>query len=270
MATNSAGIAFLHRIDVGTITDPNDPAANLLSVTSTAEGDFEGWYMFNDTLRRVWRSVDTNLQEIVIQTPDPVRIDTFAILGHNFSDLAVVTLQANSVNDFTAPPIEVNLPVSPKNMVFMNDLGFELQYYKIKILDPLNDCGYIEIGRIAGGTRFEFTNCEDITDDFSISYVDYGQKLTNEGFSRPSNKKILARQLDATFAKMSTLAGQDDNYVGLLDLVDNVRTTLPFLTILDPSNPNLFLAWGLFIDLPTFDYTLLGYVEAKLRVEEVF
>jgi hypothetical protein len=267
---NATGIAFLHQIELGTISDPNDPNANLLSVTSTAAGDFEGWYMFTDTIRQVWRSVDTNLQEIVFKSDIPVRIDTLAILGHNFSNLAVVTLEANSINDFTAPPIQVNLTVSARNMVMLNDLGFDLQYYKLKILDPLNECGYIEIGRICGGTRFQFIECEDIKDDFSISYVDYGQKLTNEGFSRPANKKILARRLDASFAKMSTLAGQDDNYQGLLSLIDNVRTTLPFLTILDPGNPTLFLAWTEFEDLPSFEFTINGYVEAKLRVEEVF
>ena len=269
MATQK-GITFLHKITVGTIPDPNNPAQNFLSATSTAAGDFAGEFMFTDTLRQVWRSTDTTQQEIVIQSDFPVRIDTFAILGHNFSSNAVVTFEANSVNDFSSPPISVNMTVTERNMVLLQDLGFEFEFYKITILDPTNECGFIEIGRLAGGLNFQFSNNEDITDNFSIGSVDFSQQIQTEGFNRPSNSKVLADTLNATFAKISTKSGQDDNFQGLRTLIDNVKTTRPFLTILDPNNVSLLIMWGQFMEIPTFNFTINNFVTANIRIQEVF
>lgn len=266
------GISFLDQIKVGEISNPNNPGENLVSITSTADGDFDAVNLFTDPLRHVWRSTDTLTQEIIIKTTTAITIDTFAIMGHNFSELAVVTLEANTFNDFTSPPISIGIPVTPKNMVLTENLGFDMQYYKLTIVDPGNPCGYIEIGRIAGGISNIFLGGkENITDAFTVTLDDKSQSLTNEGFSRPSNSKILIRRLNGIISKMETKDGKDNsNYLKLLDVVCNVKTNRPFVFILDRGDPTLFLGWMEFTTLPTFSFTVNELTNATLSMEEVF
>ena len=49
-------------------------------------------------------------------------------------------------------------------------------YYRFRILDPSNPCGFIEIGRIVAGLSFTFENDEDISDEISVQPEDLAYK----------------------------------------------------------------------------------------------
>src|SRR4051812_11265271 len=100
----SQGVSFLYKFDLGN-RNISQPGANILSVTSTATGDFDKANLTTESLRQVWRSASIlTWQEIVIEAELSSNVDTFAILGHNFSPDAVIQIQANISNSFTAPP----------------------------------------------------------------------------------------------------------------------------------------------------------------------
>jgi len=269
--SNTQGISFLYEFDLGN-KHVDDPAQNILSVTSTAPGDFDPANMTSEATRERWRSSGVLVtQEIVWKAEQASNIDTFAILGHNFSEDAVIQLQANISNNFAAPPVTINIPWRKENIVWLNELGGEYEYYKISILDPTNPCGYIEIGRVIGGRAFTITNNEDIKDAFNIGKKDMADQMKTEGFFRQSNQRIKVRTLSASFAKLETKLGlSNENFLGLREMFDYVGETVPLLTILDRNNPDLFTAWGQFDSIPSESFTTNEFMTSSFKFSEVF
>ena len=268
---NTTGISFLYEFDLGN-KHIDDPAQNILSVTSTKEGDFLPEYLTSDSTRERWRSDGVlAIQEIIMKAEIKSNIDTFAILGHNLTEEATILLQANISNNFAAPPVNINIPWRKENIVWLSELGDEYEYYKISILDPINPCGFIEIGKIFGGRAFTLTNNEDITDNFTIAKKDMADQMKTEGYFRQSNQRIKYRTLSGSFAKLETKDGStNENYLGLRDMFDYVGTSVPLLTIADRDNPDLFTAWGQFTAIPTESHTTNGFMTSSFKFDEVF
>lgn len=268
MATQ--GISFLHEFDLGNRNITN-PGVNILSVTSTATGDFDKANLTTDPLRQVWRSADVLAwQEIVIEAELDSEIDTFGILGHNFTEDAVVQLQANTVNNFVAPPVSITIPWAKANMVWTSSLGDVYSFYRVRVLDPTNPCGYIEIGRIVGGRALILTNNEDIVDDFDIEREDMAKSMRTEGFFRVSKENVKVKTLSVKFQKLHTEQGNNGNFVGLRDLYDNVGTTRPFLTVLNRFDPAFCSLWGQLKSLPPESFTVNQFMSQSIKIEENF
>ncbi|MDZ4810759.1 MAG: hypothetical protein SGI96_21190 [Bacteroidota bacterium] len=270
MSANTQGISFLHRFDLGN-RDLVDPGSNILYVSSTAVGDFDKANLTTESVRNVWRSADIlTEQEIIIRAELPSIIDTFSIIGHNLTPIAVVRLEANTSNNFVAPPVQVVIPWAKHTMVMTQNLGQTYEYYRLRILDPANPCGYIEVGRTIGGRAFTFTNNEDMEDDFDIAKDDNSERMKSEGFFRVSAERVKAKSLRFRFSKIRTDAPNDDNYNGLEDLFDHVGITKPFLTIIDRNDPTFNPIWGQMDRIPGFAYTVNRFASTSMTVQEVF
>lgn len=265
------GISFLYSFDLGN-KHVDDPLQNIISVTSTAAGDFSPANLTSESTRERWRSASVlTIQEIIIKAELASNIDTFALIGHNLTEDAVIQLQANISNNFLAPPVTINIPWRKGVISWLNELGDTYEYYKISILDPTNPCGYVEIGKIVGGRAFTLTNNEDIKDTFSIGKKDMADQMKTEGFFRQSNQRVKVRTLSASFAKLETKLGlSNENFLGLRDMFDNVGTTIPLLTVLDRGNPDLFTAWGQFDAIPTESFSINEFVNSSFKFDEVF
>lgn len=267
----SEGIKFLYRFSLGEY-DQVDPGSNVISVTSTAAGDFDKSHLTTTALRETWRSTGVSVaQEIVIQAndlTDPVNV--FAILNHNLTEDAVVTLYASATSSFASPALTLTFTWAEKHLALVQDFGTAYEYFKIKIIDPMNPCGYVEIGRIVAGAAFTMETDEDITDDFSIGSDDLAYKMKSEGFFRASNERVKVDKLGIKFDKLKTAPGENDNYVGLQTMVNFIGETLPFLTILDPEDPYFGLIWGQLDSMPTRSFTVNRYTSLSLTIQEVY
>lgn len=269
MSTKSS-ISFLYSFDLGN-RHVNIPQENILFVTSTAAGDFAVSNILTDSIRHKWRSTNVLVKhEIIIKAEKKSTIDCFAILGHNFSDSSIVTVQANIANNFLAPPVTKIVPYSPDNMMICTSFGGQYEYYKISILDVANECGFLEIGRVVGGRLLKLVNNEDITDNYQIGYKDMSETIKTQGYFRASNSNIIQRSLNANFSKLHTEFGQDTNFANLRVFFKTVKTIKPFLTILDYENPYKFNAWMQFTDIPDESFTVNDFVTFPLKLEEVF
>jgi hypothetical protein len=263
-------ISFLYTFDLGNKHIDN-PSQNILSVTSTGTGDFEVSNITTDSLRRTWRSATVlTEQSIVIKAEKKTNIDCFAILGHNFTESAVVKVQANISNNFVAPPVTKLLPYNKNIMMSVGEFGGEYEYYKVSILDPANPCGYVEIGKIVGGRLFQLQDNEDITDSYSVRKKDLSETMKTEGYFRQSNENIIQRELSCSFSKLRTDSPFGVNFENLVKMFETVKITKPFLTILDINNPYKLAIWGQLTDIPDESYSVLDYVNMPLRIEEVF
>lgn len=269
MALNKS-ISFLYSFDVGN-RHINNPSENILSVTSTAAGDFDVSNITTESTRRKWRSATAlTEQTIIIKAEKKTDIEVFAILGHNFTDAAVVRVQANISNNFAAPPVTMVIPWNKYIMMTANPFGGEYEYYKISILDPANPCGFLEIGRVVGGRLLQLVDNEDITDSYSVGKKDMSETMKTEGFFRQSNENIIVRTFTATFSKIYTTTGKDTNFKNLVKFFETVKITRPFLTILDMNDPYRFNIWGQLTDIPDESYGVNDFVNLPLKIEEVF
>ena len=155
--------------DIGTLTasseDPNFPASNTRN----------RWYT------RTWRSTSVAGTEwLKVDLGFPQRVAAFIIKFHNFTSGAVVKLQGNNADDWTAPGYEAVLPINQHIIVhFFNEMS--LQYWRVTIEDTSNSNGYIEIGRVFLGSYFEPTrnfvygNAFVIDDDSLLVMSEGGQ-----------------------------------------------------------------------------------------------
>lgn len=264
------GISFLYRFDLGN-KHIYDASEYVVSATSQAEGDFDRTNVLTDSVRQVWRSADVlTWQEIIIRAEEVSNIDTFAILGHNFSDSAVVQLQANISNNFLAPPVTITIPWREQNMVWLEELGSEYEYYKLRVLDPANPCGYLEIGRIVGGRALTLTGNEDISDNINIATQDYSEQMKTEGFFRHSNQRVKARTLSASTAKLDTKVGNNTNFQALRTMFRYVGISVPLLVVADRQDPELFTAWGQFDSIPSENWQTNGFATFNMKFSEMF
>ncbi len=265
------GIKFLFEFSVGA-PDPINPGVNVLSVTSTAAGDFNKANLTSNPLRETWRSADVDVaQEIILEANDlDTIVNVFAILNHNLSDTAVVTLKANISNSWAVPAFSSTFVWAEKHLVLLEDLQTAYRYFKITVLDPLNECGFIEIGAIRAGRAFTVTDDEDITDDISVEPNDLSYQTKTEGFFRASNERVQVDTLKMKFEKLSTQGGLNSNYVGFMDMIKSVGTTMPFLTVVDPGDPYFQLTWGQFISIPPRNLGINRYASFNMSIVEVY
>lgn len=269
MALNKS-IAFLYTFDLGNRHIDN-PSENILSVSSTAVGDFDVSNITTESTRRVWRSLNAlTEQSIVIKAEKKTNVGVFAILGHNFTESAVVRIQANISNNFVAPPVTKVLPYNKYIMMSTVPFGAAYEYYKISILDPANPCGFVEIGRVVGGNVLQLEDNEDITDSYSVGKKDLSETMKSEGYFRQSNENIIMRTFSASFSKIYTVNGKNTNFLNLRKFFETMKITRPFLTILDMNDPYRFNIWGQLTDIPDESYGINDFVNLPLKIEEVF
>lgn len=268
--TVKTSISFLYSFDLGN-RHIDVPTKNILSVTSTAAGDFSVANITTDSVRQKWRSATVlTKQEIIIKAEKKSDVNCFAILGHNFTDTALIQVQANISNSFLAPPVTKTAAWSKNNIIIPTAFGGEYQYYKISILDVANPCGYIEIGRIVAGRVLQLIKDEDITDQYKIGYKDLSETMKTQGYFRASNENIVQRTFDASFSKLHTEVGNDENFKSLRNFFHTVKTTKPFLTIMDYTDPYKFNMWGQLTDIPDESFTINDFVSFPIKIEEVF
>lgn len=267
---NTTGIKFLYTFTGGDY-DYTNPGANVLSVTSTAAGDHDKLNLTTPALRETWRSTDVNdWQEIVIATTDTtIDPDCFAILNHNLTSLVVVQVQGSQTTDFTGAPTLV-MQWTEKHMVLLADYGVAYRYWKFRILDPTNACGFIEIGAIRIGKTLTFTDNEDITDDITVQPSDKAFKTDTEGFFRQFAQRVIVNQLQVNFSKLKTVEGTSVNYPALADMFDTVGETFPFLTITDPGDQSFYMLWGCIDTLPSLTFGINRYADLQLTIQEQY
>jgi hypothetical protein len=270
MSANTTGIKFLYSFTAGDY-DYLNPGGNVVSVTSTAPGDHDKLNLTTPALRETWRSTGVaDFQEIVIATTDrTISPDCFAVLNHNLTSLAVVTVTGSQTLDFTGG-VEVAMLWTKKHMVLLQDYGVAYRYWRFKILDPTNGCGFIELGGIRIGKTLTFINNEDITDDISVTPSDKAYKTQTEGFFRAFNQRVIVNQVQVNFSQLITTSNGGDNYTALSTMFDAVGETFPFLTIVDPADQRFFMTWGVIDTLPSLTFGINRYLTAQLTIQEQY
>lgn len=135
-------IAYTNLIDAGTAptaltTDLLYPVANLQ----------------NQRLSKRWRSTTPTAQTIVIDLGSAQAVDTLAVLGHNLSGSAAVSVEAHTSDSWGTPALSaVSLTYDAGVILKYLSSAETYRYWRYTLDDPNNTGAYVEAGRLWLGT----------------------------------------------------------------------------------------------------------------------
>ena len=244
------------------------------TASSTQPGDFSANNLNTDIVEQQWRSA---LGQIVSQTLDcdtavsQVFIDTFAMLNHNLTTSAVVTLQGSAFADQHVVGVSINIPVTKTNIIYVAPYlpmtGY--RYWRLIINDPTNTvANQLAIGTIVFGASKIFQG-DNITDNVKMTKVHFADKVATEGYTDVMNDRALKRAVEMNFVNLRYANG---NYQALEEVMDLARTSLKCLWIPDPKVPTRFGVFAKMAEMPEEDHNNLGveadYVSLTIKVDE--
>jgi hypothetical protein len=250
---------------------------NNWTASSTAVGDFNVNNVNTDIVEQVWRSIVTTGVTLSSDTgvPQGTIIDTLAILNHNLTSSATVTLIGSNNPGHAPTGIVIPLEARANNLFYiaptLPSTGF--RYWRIAIDDATNPDGFLQIGAILYGTSQIFQG-ECFVDEIEFSLKDFADTVATEGFTNVANSRAIKRNVKLDFR---SLEANDRNFKILRDIFENIRTTLKCLWIPtpDPTDQEItakFATFGKIPVLPSERHNSKGrnidYVSMTIEVDE--
>lgn len=188
-------------------------------------------------------------------------IQAFAICGTlkdglRLSTSAVVKLQGNATDVWTAPTFEQTLTYNESCMAIFSTTGFSgagLRYWRLLITDASNALGYVELSNVYLGQVFEPAD-GTIQFPFNYGYVDLSRTERSEWGTAFSDIRQVTRDLDIKWNGITK-----DDVDTLHEFIKLYGTFAPFWICLDPNEvfSNEMQDWVLmcrfFGDIPDFN-----------------
>lgn len=246
---------------------------------STAAGDFSPFNLNTDIVEQVWRStVDSSISlDCDTERPQGVFLDTLAILEHNITTSASITLVGS--NDPTFGVIGVSIPLQARqddpNIFYiapeLPNTGY--RYWRLAIDDGTNPDGYIQIGTIVfGGADIFFGEC--FVDEVEYQLKDFTDSVQTEGFTNVNNSRAQKKNMRLDFRSLGYLRG---NFRMMRNMFRHERTVLKCLWIptpspLDQEYTARFAMFSKMVQIPTERHNNKGakadYVSFTIELDE--
>lgn len=237
----------------------------------TASGDRGINNVNTDIVEQVYRSLNTTITlQCDTQISQGIFNDTLAILGHNFTTSAIVTLQGSNDVSFSSIPLSETLFVETENMYWISEFLplTSYRYWRLLVNDSTNTDGYIEIGTIVFGPSIIF-NGECFTDQVVRRKTHFADRIRTEGYSAVSNDRALKRAVSLSFRKLNYLR---ENYGNLVSVIDIARTSLKCLWIPTPQYASRFAVFGKLSEIPVENHQAISetadYIDMDINVDE--
>jgi len=243
---------------------------------STATGDFNVNNLNTDIVEQIWRSDMGDIAGIELkcdtEIPQGVFLDTFAILGHNFTISASIQLQGSTTSNFATVNFSTDLSVirNHDNIYYIapNLPTASYRYWRVLITDITNAYGYLQVGTIVFGSSIIFQG-ECFVDQVFKSTRHFSDKVETEGFTNVSNDRALKYAVGLDFRSLRYNRGNYNNIRGVFDFA---RTSFKCLWIPTPQYPERFAVFGKLPQIPTEAHNNKGYdmdfIDFSIEVDE--
>ena len=174
----------------------------------------------------VWRTNGCTEESIVIDLGAPAAATLAALLEHNLSSAATVSLQANSADSWTSPPFSTSLDWHSSIIIkFFAQTSY--RYWRLVLADSANPDGYLQIGRLWLGDCFQ--PARDFSRDFSLRRVDPSEVSYGDSGSRVVS--------DRTPYRIATIKFPSTDEKDAFDqMIDAVGAGGDFIAALDPAS----------------------------------
>jgi len=234
------------------------------TASSQEPGDFDVNNLNSDIEELVFRTATGTVSglSLVCDAEQEVFLDTFAMLNHNLTTSATVTLQGSNNIGFAPVVFEENLLVETDRIFFVSPTLplTSHRYWRLLISDPTTTANFLEIGIVIfGSSRIMGEECT--TDNITITKRHFKNEFRTEGFTSASNDRALRKSMRFEFRQIAFDTG---DFTLLDDVMDFARTSLKCLWILDPSTASLitrFHAFGKIKDMPSQRHEVRGKAE---------
>lgn len=221
------------------------------TASSTEPGDFSVNNLNTDIVEQRWESA-SGVKSVVLtcdtEITQGILVDTLAILGHNLTTSATITVEGSDNGSFS--PVEQTFAVVPtrQNAYYIAPTFPTMQsrYWRLLISDPTNPNTSLQIGTIVFGTTIIFQG-ECFTDDVRRARKHFADKVATEGFTNATNDRALKRAIGLNFKFLKYRSG---NWRSLDNLFDVARTSLKCLWIPDPQDPTRFAVFAKLTTIP--------------------
>jgi hypothetical protein len=154
---------------------------------STEAFNYEASSVIDIRTLKTWHTTGCTSENVVFELDAAAEFDSIGIVNHNFTDDAVITIQANATDSWGAPSFEQVLTTWNEYIMFcFFDSTTSYKFWRLLIADTTNTDGFIEIGYISLGNSLyqahisptqEMTNNTNSQVEFSTS--------TNQPFGDP-------------------------------------------------------------------------------------
>lgn len=246
---------------------------------SQASGDFEDFRLNTDIVEEVWRS-DGAVTGVTLdcdtEVSQGVFLDTLAILNHNFSSSAIVTLIGSNSSTFAPIGTTDVLSTRLNNIYHIEDTLplVSFRYWRIQINDPTNTAGFLEIGTIVFGASQIFQG-ECMIDRIIKRTRHFADTVRTEGFTSVKNDRSVKTAITVTFQKLEFDKG---NFQTLDNVIQTARTSqkclwIPTPSPTDPSFNERFAVFAKLSEMPEQSHQVMGeiegdYIDLTLELDE--
>lgn len=218
------------------------------TASSEASADKGVVNLKSDILEKYWQTTGCAAEwfQFDAGSGKVISMDTLALIAHNLTNSAVVTVKGYGTSIDAAPanhaawasvPVYATLtmPDDPDetNLIYIAPVlpTDSFRHWLIDIEDSTNTAGVIRIGRVVGGSSLIF-NGENCLDTVGLTDQNYKDEMKLNGFSGIANNRALKRAMKLTFRDLDSK--QQSNYKRLKRYTRYCRDTLKALVILDP------------------------------------
>lgn len=154
---------------------------------STARNGFPASNVQHPHLVRVWRSSTATGETLLFDAGEGQKVsaDTIAVLAHNLTSAATLTVKANDTASWTSPPLEITALIVP-GIILAEGSGM-YRLWLLEFEDAANPAGYIQIGRVGLYAAFRTDEPLDraikdgLVDTSLITDGPSGQRFSNLG-----------------------------------------------------------------------------------------
>jgi hypothetical protein len=242
--------------------NPKGTGQNWLA-SSTEVGDFGAENLNTDIVEQRWQSaagVTSAILSCDTETAQGTAIDTIALLGHNLTTSAVVTVEGSTSPTFAPVGETISMTMTVDDAYYIAPVFpvAQYRYWRLLISDPTNPDGFLYIGTIVFGTTIILQG-ECFTDEVTRGLRHFSDKVQTEGFTNVSNDRSLKRTVSLDFRMLRYSAG---NYRNLRSIFETARTSLKCLWIPDPQDPTRFGLFSKLTTLPSERHKKMGPGEA--------
>jgi hypothetical protein len=255
----------------------NFPSRGLTGVnwtaSSTASGDFSVLNVNTDIVEQQWRSAPTVTSANLTcdtEVPQGVFLDTLAILNHNLTKSASITLQGSNDAGFATIGVTLALTSALTNIYYIAPTipTSSYRYWRFIISDSTNTAAQLKIGTIVFGSSIVMQG-DSIIDQITRGTTHFSDKVKTEGFTNVSNDRALKY---STGIGLRNLKYNRGNYKNLRLVFDTARTSFKCLWIPVSSTPERFAVFGKLTEIPQETHNSKGddldFVAFDITVDE--
>ena len=265
-------------------SDGNSASNNYIASSNAGTG-YEPVNLRSDFIERAWKSTNCIAEyfQFDVGVGNTIGIDTAAILGHNLTNGAVITVYGYgdafsnapaSDADWYALSAQFTMTVEPtyQNIFYVAAVtaSAKFRHWRVLIQDATNTDGFISIGRFIAGEAMVFDTRENMSMNVDYAQVNYKDELKLNGFSSLANNRALRSKLKINFENLDMES--NDNYAQLQRYFSYCRDTLKALVIPDPRKLYRYSVYAKLTQMPQEKHTYLDdascYASLDIELDE--